>query len=107
MNKKDSAYAAARTDLLREMLRAAAFDMEPGTRKEFVAATVRDLRYQHDDLDETLSRKLTAEGMTFTYGDANLAVAAANGRGVPRDTHADIGRNQHGRAGYPTEAGRD
>jgi hypothetical protein len=83
MNKKESAYAAARTDLLREMLRVGAFDMESGTRTEFVAATVRDLRHQHSDLDETLARKLTGEGMTFTYGDANLAVAAAKGRGMP------------------------
>lgn len=90
MNKKEIAYAAARTDLLREMLRAGAFDMESGTRAEFVAATVRDLRHQHDALDETLARKLTAEGMTFTYGDANLAIAAARGRGTERDTGADL-----------------
>jgi glutathione S-transferase len=90
MNKKESAYAAARTDLLREMLRASVFEMESGTRAEFVGATVRDLRRQHDDLDETLARKLTAEGMTFTYGDANLAVAAARGRGMERDVRADM-----------------
>ena len=90
MNKKDSAYAAARTDLLREMLRASVFDMESGTRAEFVGATVRDLRRQYEDLDETLARKLTAEGMTFTYGDANLAVAAARGRGMERDARAEV-----------------
>lgn len=89
MDKKESAYAAARTDLLREMLRAGVFDMPPGTRTEFVSATVRDLRRQHEELDETLARRLTAEGMTFTYGDANLAVAAARGRGTERESGAD------------------
>jgi hypothetical protein len=90
MDKKESTYAAARTDLLREMLHAGAFDMESGTRTEFVAATVRALAQQHDDLDETLARKLTAEGMTFTYGDANLAIAAARGRGTDRDRSAGL-----------------
>jgi hypothetical protein len=89
MNKKESAYAAARTDLLREMLRAGAFDMESGQRTEFVAATVRDLQHQHLDLDETLARKLTGQGMTFTYGDANLAVAAAKGRGESPENRPD------------------
>jgi hypothetical protein len=85
MNKKESAYAAARTDLLREMLRAGAFDMESPMRSEFVAATVRELQLQHDDLDDTLARRLIAEGMQFTYGDANLAMAAARGRGIHRE----------------------
>jgi hypothetical protein len=89
MDRGDPHYLAARTDLVREMARCGAFDMEPRTRTEFVVATVRDLRRQHDGLDDTRARELIAEGMKFTYGDANRA-SAPHSRAADRDRSADL-----------------
>jgi hypothetical protein len=89
MDRRDPHYLAARTELVREMARCGAFDMEPRTRTEFVVATVRDLRRQHDGLDDTRARELIAEGMEFTYGDANRATPTHR-RVADRDRGADF-----------------
>jgi hypothetical protein len=91
MDKREVAYTEARTDIFREMLRAGAFDMNEPDRAEFVAATVRQIAPDHPDLSDSLTRKLTSEGMTAVYGDATMALAAARGRGVSgsQDTRAE------------------
>lgn len=81
MDKREVEYTEARTALLREMLRAGAFDMTDDLRREFVASTVRDLQPQYPELDDHLWRQLIGNGIRATYGDATLAEAAAGGRG--------------------------
>ena len=81
MDKKDAEYTQARIDLLEEMLKAGAFDMDAETRGGFVAAAVRQLKGRYRAIDEPLWRKLISDGRIAVYGDATLAVAARRGRG--------------------------
>jgi hypothetical protein len=81
VDKREVEYTEARTALLREMLRAGAFDMTDDLRREFVASTVRDLQPQYPELDDHLWRQLIGNGIRATYGDATLAEAAEGGRG--------------------------
>jgi hypothetical protein len=80
VDKREVEYTEARIELLREMLRAGAFDMSDDLRRDFVAATVRDLRPRYPELGDHLWRQLIGNGIRATYGDATLAPAAA-GRG--------------------------
>jgi hypothetical protein len=82
MDKREVAFTEARLDLLQEMLRAGAFDMTPDLRRDFVAATVRDIAAGYPELDEHMVRHLIGEGIRATYGDATLGVAAREGRGL-------------------------
>lgn len=81
MDKRDAEYTEARIDLLCEMLSAGAFDMDHDQRRDFVAATVRDLRPRYRDLDDHLWRQLIGNGIRATYADATLAQAARHGEG--------------------------
>ena len=81
MDKRDAEYTEARFDLLHEMLRAGAFDMSADLRRDFVAATVRDLQPRYPTLDDHLWRQLIGNGIRATYGDATLAEAARRGAG--------------------------
>jgi hypothetical protein len=82
MDKREAEYTEARLDLLEEMLKAGAFDMEPDMRRDYVAATVHDIVAHYPDLDDHLTRELIGNGIRATYGDATLAVAAREGRGT-------------------------
>jgi hypothetical protein len=82
MDKREAQYTEARIDLLEEMLKAGAFDMEPDMRRDYVAATVRDIVTHYKELDDHLVRELIGNGIRATYGDATLAVAAREGRGT-------------------------
>jgi hypothetical protein len=81
MDKREVAYTEARLDLLHEMLSAGAFDMDADLRRDFVAATVRDLAARYPELDDHLTRQLIGNGIRATYGDATVAMAAREGRG--------------------------
>jgi hypothetical protein len=85
MDKREAAYTQARQDLLREMLSAGAFDMSADERRDFVAATVRDIAPRYPDLDDHMVRQLIGSGIRATYGDATLSVAAQRGRGLERE----------------------
>ena len=82
MDKREVAYTEARLDLLQEMLSAGAFDMDNHMRRDFVAATVRDIARRYPELDDHLTRQLMGNGIRATYGDATLARAAREGRGT-------------------------
>lgn len=82
MDKREVAYTEARLDMLEEMLKGGAFDMDADTRRDFVAATVRDLMKRYPELDDHLMRQLIGNGIRATYGDATLAMAAREGKGV-------------------------
>jgi hypothetical protein len=64
------------------MLKAGAFDMDRDTRRDFVAATVRDLAKRYRELDDHMVRHLTGDGIRATYGDATVAMAAREGRSM-------------------------
>jgi glutathione S-transferase len=81
MDKREVAYTQARMDLLNEMLSAGAFDMDADERRDFVAATVRDIAARYPELDDHLRRQLMGNGIRATYGDAAMAMAAREGRG--------------------------
>ncbi|HET7621790.1 MAG TPA: hypothetical protein VFK39_07810 [Gemmatimonadaceae bacterium] len=81
MDKREVAYTEARMDLLNEMLAAGAFDMESDKRRDFVAATVRDIAARYPELDDHLTRQLIGNGIRATYGDATMAMAAREGKG--------------------------
>jgi hypothetical protein len=86
MNKREAEYTQARQELLHEMLSAGAFDMPEDERRDFVAATVRDIARRYPDLDDHMVRQLIGSGIRATYGDATLSDAARRGRGLePRD----------------------
>ena len=86
MDKREAAFTQARQDLLHEMLSAGAFDMPEDERRDFVAATVRDIAPRYPDLDDHLVRQLIGNGIRATYGDATLSEAARHGRGLePED----------------------
>lgn len=82
MDKREVAYTEARLDLLEEMLKAGAFDMDSHTRRDFVAATVRDLVKRYPELDEHMMRQLIGDGIRATYGDATVAMAAREGKSM-------------------------
>jgi len=82
-DRREAAYALARSDLLHEMLRGGLFDMDEHDRGEHVAAIVRDLQARYPDLDEQMVRRLVGEGMQRTYGDATLNEAERSGRSTP------------------------
>ena len=101
MDKREVQYAEARLDLLHEMLRAGAFDMNDEMRREFVASTVRDLQPNYSELDDHLWRKLIGEGIRATYGDATTAESARKMRGVApeeRRFQPDAGAGPESRA---------
>lgn len=81
MDKREVAFTEARLDLLNEMLAAGAFDMDRDRRRDFVAATVRDIAKRYPELDDHLTRQLIGTGIRATYGDATLAMAARKGMG--------------------------
>ena len=85
MDKREAAFTQARQDLLHEMLSAGAFDMPEDERRDFVAATVRDIAPRYPDLDDHMVRQLIGSGIRATYGDATLSVAAQRGRGLERE----------------------
>jgi hypothetical protein len=80
VDKREVEYTEARAELLREMLRAGAFDMSDDLRRDFVASTVRDLQPRYPELVYHLWRQLIGNGIRATSGDATLAAGAA-GRG--------------------------
>ncbi len=82
-DKREAAYAQARTQLMHELLRAGAFDMDEHTRGETVARVVRDLERNFPELDEQMTRRLVGEGMQRTYGDATTSESARRGRQMP------------------------
>ena len=82
MDKRDAEFTQARIDLLEEMLKAGAFDMDAETRGSFIASAVRPLQARYRSLDEPLWKKLISNAKTAVYGDATLAVAARRGRGT-------------------------
>lgn len=82
MDKREVAYTEARLDLLEEMLKAGAFDMDGGTRRDFVAATVHDVAKRHPEMDEHMVRHLIGDGIRATYGDATVAMAAREGKSM-------------------------
>ena len=88
MDKRDAEYTQARIDLLEEMLKAGAFDMDEATRGSFIAATVRALQPRYRSLDEPLWKKLIVSAKSAVYGDATLAVAARRGRGLEPEASA-------------------
>lgn len=82
MDKREVAYTEARLDLLQEMLKAGAFDMDADTRRDFVAATARDLARLYPEMDDHMVRQLIGNGIRATYGDATVAMNAREGKGV-------------------------
>jgi len=82
-DKRETAYAQARSELMNELLRAGAFDMDEHERGETVARIVRDLERSYPELDEQMGRRLMGEGMQRTYGDATTSESARRGREMP------------------------
>ena len=82
-DKRETAYARARSELMNELLRAGAFDMDEHERGETVARIVRDLERSYPELDEQMGRRLMGEGMQRTYGDATTSESARRGREMP------------------------
>ncbi len=74
-DKREAAYARARKTLLTRLLEKEAFDMDEHDRGEIVKREVEELEAQHPELDEQMVRRLRAEGMRRTFGDANIAAA--------------------------------
>ncbi len=79
-DKRETAYSAARTELMTEMLRGGIFDMNEHERGENVSRIVRDLEARHPELDEQMVRRLMGEGMQRQYGDALTSESARKGR---------------------------
>jgi len=84
-DKRETAYAQARSELMNELLRAGAFDMDEHERGETVARIVRDLERSYPELDEQMGRRLMGEGLQRTYGDATTSESARRGREMPKD----------------------
>lgn len=82
-DKREAAYSQARTDLLHELLRAGAFDMDEHERGEHVARIVRGLAEEYPELDQQMARRLVGEGMQRTFGDATTAESERRGREAP------------------------
>lgn len=79
-DKRETAYAVARTELFNEMLRGGLFDMDEHARGENVSRIVRELERQHPDLDQQMARRLVGEGMQRTYGEAITSESTRRGR---------------------------
>lgn len=79
-DKREAAYTEARAELMHELLRAGAFDMDEHERGENVARIARDLQAKYPDLDEQMTRRLIGEGMQREYGDATMSEAARRER---------------------------
>ncbi len=79
-DKREAAYAVARSELFHEMLRGGLFDMDEHDRGENVARIVRELERKHPELDEQMTRRLVGEGMQRTYGEAITSESARRGR---------------------------
>ncbi len=79
-DKREAAYAVARSELFNEMLRGGLFDMDEHARGENVAVIVRELERKHPELDEQMARRLVGEGMQRTYGEAITSESARRGR---------------------------
>ncbi len=84
-DRREAAYAEARGELMSELLRAGAFDMDEHRRGETVSQIVRELERRHPELDEQMARRLVGEGMQRTYGDATTSESARRGREMPED----------------------
>lgn len=82
-DKRETAYVQAHTELMNELLRAGAFDMDEHDRGETVSRIVRDLSRKFPELDEQMTRRLVGEGMQDTYGDATTSESARRGREQP------------------------
>ncbi len=82
-DKRETAYASARSELFQEMLRGGLFDMSERERGENVSRIVRDLEHRHPELDQQMVRRLMGEGMQRTYGDATTSESARRGREMP------------------------
>lgn len=82
-DKREAAYSQARSDLMHELLRAGAFDMDEHDRGENVARIVRGLAKEYPELDEQMQRRLVGEGMQRTYGDATTNESERKGREAP------------------------
>jgi hypothetical protein len=79
-DKRDAAYAEARTELMHELLRTGAFDMDEHERGENVARIARGLQEKYPDLDDQMVRRLIGEGMQREYGDATTSEAVRKQR---------------------------
>lgn len=88
MDKREVQYTQARSDLLHEMLKAGAFDLGGDERREFVNATVKQIRQNYPELDDHLIRKLIGDGIRATYGDGTTVEAERNQRGVEEGPRA-------------------
>ncbi len=84
-DRRETAYAQARGELMSELLRAGAFDMDEHRRGETVSRIVRELEHRHPELDEQMTRRLVGEGMQRTYGDATTSESARKGRSMPEE----------------------
>ena len=82
-DKRETAYAVARSELFNEMLRGGLFDMDEHARGENVSRIVRDLEQKHPELDQQMTRRLMGEGMQRTYGEAITSESARRGREMP------------------------
>ena len=82
-DRREAAYAEARGELMAELLRAGAFDMDEHERGETVSRIVRELEHRYPELDEQMGRRLVGEGMQRTYGDATTSESARRGREMP------------------------
>lgn len=79
LDKREAAYARARSDLLHEMLRGGLYDCDEHERGENVARIVRDLEQRYPELDAPMGRRLVGEGMQSRYGDATTNESARQG----------------------------
>lgn len=82
-DKREAAYSQARGELLHELLRSGAFDMDEHDRGEHVSRIVRGLKHRYPALDEQMERRLVGEGMQRTYGDATTHEAERHRREAP------------------------
>ena len=62
-DKREAAYAQARSDLMQRLLDRGAVTMDEHERGEHVREVVRELQGEYPELDEQMTRRLTGEGM--------------------------------------------
>lgn len=68
-DKREAAYAQARSDLMQRLLDRGAVEMDEHERGEQVREVVRELQREYPDLDDQMTRRLTGEGMQRNWGD--------------------------------------
>lgn len=68
-DKREAAYAQARSDLMQRLLDRGAVDMDEHDRGEHVREVVRELQGEYPELDEQMTRRLTGEGMQRNWGE--------------------------------------